>query len=64
VEKQLDQKLEREEWFAKSTCLAKWSGVKKLRMSPSHGEEVVHHTDRHDLLLPPSACVLLLAQKQ
>ena len=30
---------------------------------PNHGEEDVHQTDRHDLLFPPSAFVLLVAKE-
>ena len=31
---------------------------------PSHGEEAMHHTDRHDLLLQLLPCVLLVAMEE
>ena len=57
LEKQLDDKLEFQEWFCQKDMFAKVVGevvdevVKGL--VPSYGEEAEHHTDRHDLKLLP-----------
>ena len=60
-EKQLDDKLEFQEWFCLKDMFAKVVGEVEDEvvegLVPSYGEEAEHHTDGHDLkLLPMCFC--------
>ena len=59
LEKQLDDKLEFQEWFCQKDMFAKVVGRGEVEdevvegLVPSYGEEAEHHTDGHDLKLLP-----------
>ena len=57
LEKQLDDKLEFQEWFCQKDMFAKVVGEVEDKvvegLVPSYGEEAEHHTDGHDLKLLP-----------